>query len=153
MTQPTKIDGAAYNRAWEQGREQGKRDAADEIERLLAAIQRIDGLNDNPSQYNSAINDVCSGILRQGKQMTQPDAMSDDELAKYLHLSPAEAEIVIPKLTPQRRAVYDRMRQVEIETALWIKGLGPKPQGVLIDRDRRRSLDQHHGGGVDLFKA
>lgn len=62
--------------------------------------------------------------------------MDDAELAKYLHLSPAEAAIVIPKLTPQRRAVYDRMKQVEIEASLWAEGLGPKPQGVLIDTER-----------------
>jgi hypothetical protein len=62
--------------------------------------------------------------------------MNDAELAKYLHLSPEEAAIVIPKLTPARRAVYDRMKQVEIEAALWAVGLGPKPQGVLIDTER-----------------
>jgi hypothetical protein len=62
--------------------------------------------------------------------------MNDAELAKYLHLSPEEAAIVIPKLTPARRAVYDRMKQVEIEAALWAEGLGPKPQGVLIDTER-----------------
>jgi hypothetical protein len=32
------------------------------------------------------------------------------------------------------------MKQVEIEAALWVEGLGPKPQGVLIDtvRDTKR---------------
>lgn len=62
--------------------------------------------------------------------------MTDAELAEYLHLTPAEATIVIPKLTPQRRAVYDRMQQVEIEAKLWMDGLGPKPSGVLIDTER-----------------
>lgn len=62
--------------------------------------------------------------------------MTDTELAQYLHLSPADAAIVIPKLTPERRAVYDRMKQVEIEAALWVDGLGPKPTGVLIDTPR-----------------
>lgn len=62
--------------------------------------------------------------------------MNDAELADYLHLTPAEAAIVIPKLTPQRRAVYDRMKQVEIEVALWVEGLGPKPANVLIDTDK-----------------
>jgi hypothetical protein len=62
--------------------------------------------------------------------------MTDSELAEYLHLTPAEAAIVIPKLTPERRAVYDRMKQVEIDAALWVEGLGPKPQGVLIDTER-----------------
>ena len=45
--------------------------------------------------------------------------MTDAELAGYLHLTPEEAAIVLPKLTPARRALYDRMRQVELETALW----------------------------------
>lgn len=62
--------------------------------------------------------------------------MTDNELAEYLHLTPADAAIVIPKLTPARRAVYDRMKQVEIEAALWAEGLGPKPHGVLIDTER-----------------
>ena len=62
--------------------------------------------------------------------------MTDLELAEYLHLTPADAAIVIPKLTPAKRAVYDRMKQVEIETTLWMEGLGPKPKGVLIDTER-----------------
>lgn len=62
--------------------------------------------------------------------------MTDAELAEYLHLTPEEAAIVIPKLTPGKRAVYERMKQVEMEAALWVNGLGPKPTGVLIDTDR-----------------
>lgn len=45
--------------------------------------------------------------------------MSDEELAKYLHLTTAEAAIVIPKLTPQRRAVYDRMASLETDIFLF----------------------------------
>ena len=62
--------------------------------------------------------------------------MNDAELAEYLHLTPADAAIIIPKLTPEKRAVYDRMKQVEIEAALWVNGVGPKPEGVLIDTER-----------------
>lgn len=62
--------------------------------------------------------------------------MNDTELAEYLNLTPDEAAIVLPTLTPQRRALYDRMKQVEIEASLWAEGLGPKPQGVLIDTER-----------------
>ena len=62
--------------------------------------------------------------------------MTDAELADYLHLTPAEAAIVLPKLTAERRALYDRMKQVEIEAELWAAGLGPKPHGVLIDTER-----------------
>jgi hypothetical protein len=65
-----------------------------------------------------------------------PLPMDDAELAAYLHLTPADATIVIPKLSPGRRSLYDRMKQVEIEAALWADGLGPKPAGVLIDTER-----------------
>ena len=65
-----------------------------------------------------------------------PATMTDAELADYLHLTSEEAAIVIPKLSPAKRAVYDRMKQVEIESALWSEGLGPKPRGVLIDTER-----------------
>lgn len=63
--------------------------------------------------------------------------MTDEELTKYLHLTPVEAAIVIPKLTPERRAVYDRMASLETEIFLWENGLGPKPTGVLMDFPRR----------------
>lgn len=62
--------------------------------------------------------------------------MTDAELADYLHLSPEEAAIVLPQLTAERRAVYARMKQVELEAALWNEGLGPKPVGVLVDTER-----------------
>jgi len=35
-----------------------------ENRRLRAAIQRIDGINDNPAHYNAEINAVCDTILR-----------------------------------------------------------------------------------------
>lgn len=62
--------------------------------------------------------------------------MTDAELTDYLHLTPDQASIILPKLTPEKRATYDRMKQVEIEAALWVNGLGPKPEGVLIDTER-----------------
>jgi hypothetical protein len=62
--------------------------------------------------------------------------MTDAELAEYLRLSPQEAAIVLPQLTAERRALYARMKQVEIESALWTEGLGPKPAGVFIDTER-----------------
>jgi len=36
----------------------------EDFERLRNAIQRIDGINDNPAHFNKAINDVCNTILR-----------------------------------------------------------------------------------------
>lgn len=62
--------------------------------------------------------------------------MTDEQLARYLNLTDAEAAIVIPRLSPQKRATIERMSKVEIEISLWQAGLGPKPQGVLIDLDR-----------------
>jgi hypothetical protein len=70
------------------------------------------------------------------------EPMTDQQLAGYLNLSPDEAAIVLPKITPGKRALYDRMRQVEVEAELWVCGLGPKPKDVLIDTvrgTRRRS--------------
>lgn len=62
--------------------------------------------------------------------------MTDAELAEYLHLSAADAAIIIPKITPEKRALYVRMQEVEREATLWVEGLGPKPQGVLLDTER-----------------
>ena len=39
-------------------------EAADEIERLLAALQRIDGINDNPACFNPDIDEVLRHVLR-----------------------------------------------------------------------------------------
>jgi hypothetical protein len=67
--------------------------------------------------------------------------MSDDELAAYLGIAGhPKCGKVIAALTPAKRALYERMHQVEIEAQLWLAGLGPKPTGVLIDtvRSKRR---------------
>lgn len=66
-------------------------------------------------------------------------AMTDDELAAYLGIASAEPEQrakIIAGIPGDRRAVYDRMKEVEIEVALWAEGLGPKPAGILIDTER-----------------
>jgi hypothetical protein len=39
-------------------------EAADEIERLREAIQRIDGINDNPAIYNPDIEAVVRGTYK-----------------------------------------------------------------------------------------
>jgi spore cortex formation protein SpoVR/YcgB (stage V sporulation) len=39
------------------------KDAADEIERLRAALQRIDGINDNPACFNPMIEEVLRRAL------------------------------------------------------------------------------------------
>jgi hypothetical protein len=67
-------------------------------------------------------------------------AMTDTELTVYLCLTPEEAAIVIPKIPPGRRAVYDKMAEVERDAMLWLAGFGPRPMGVLLDVDRRKKL-------------
>ena len=46
-----------------------------EVERLRAAIARIDGINDNPAHYNAEINAVCDTVLRPhlNEQVTPPN--------------------------------------------------------------------------------
>ena len=69
---------------------------------------------------------------------TQP--MNDEQLAAYLGLTmdPARDQIMA-NITPETRAMYDRMAQVEMEIALWQQGLGPKPSGVILCRPGKQS--------------
>lgn len=60
------IDGA-----WEAGFRDGKAEAADEIERLRAALRRIDSRNDNPAVYNPEIQAVLDEAL---SRTAPPDA-------------------------------------------------------------------------------
>jgi hypothetical protein len=63
--------------------------------------------------------------------------MTDEELIKYLGIeNEPKALRAIGMFTPERRAVYERMASLETELNLWRDGLGPKPQGVLIDTER-----------------
>ena len=64
--------------------------------------------------------------------------MTDDEIASYCGLAPDDPVRAkfLERLTPQKRATIERMSEVEIEAALWVQGLGPKPTGVLIDTER-----------------
>jgi hypothetical protein len=61
--------------------------------------------------------------------------MTDDEVATFCGLAPDDPlrGKFVATLTPEKRALFERMANVEIELALWQDGLGPKPQGVLID--------------------
>ncbi len=61
--------------------------------------------------------------------------MTDAELTEYLHLTPDEASVIIPKLSAQKRASFERMRQFEVDWNLHLQG-GPRPTGVLIDTER-----------------
>lgn len=67
------------------------------------------------------------------------DPMTDEELILYCGFTPTDDQEAIQRwlqgLPPARRALYDRMREVELEANLWGAGLGPKPKGVLICGD------------------
>lgn len=64
--------------------------------------------------------------------------MTDEEMATFLGLSPEEEKRVefVKGLKPEKRALFERMATLEVEIKLWQDGLGPKPQGVLIDTER-----------------
>jgi len=64
--------------------------------------------------------------------------MSDEEMATFLGLTPEEEKRVefVKGLSPEKRALFERMANLEIELKLWQDGLGPKPTGVLIDTER-----------------
>jgi len=61
--------------------------------------------------------------------------MTDEQLCRYLGVTPFNPAL-IQKITPQQRAVYERMASLETEINLWQVGLGPRPRGVLIDHAR-----------------
>jgi hypothetical protein len=64
--------------------------------------------------------------------------MTDEEMAIYVGLSPEEEKRVefVKGLSPEKRALFERMASLEMEVSLWQDGLGPRPQGVLIDTKR-----------------
>lgn len=64
--------------------------------------------------------------------------MTDEELAKALGLTPEEAAVVIPRLTPEKRRAYEMLSRSGDKLILWEQGLGPIPEGVLVDFDRRK---------------
>ncbi len=67
--------------------------------------------------------------------------MTDEEMATFCGLSPEEDNWVgfVKGLSPEKRALFERMAGLEMEVKLWQDGLGPKPQGVLIDTERSTS--------------
>jgi hypothetical protein len=62
--------------------------------------------------------------------------MTDAELGKALGLTEAEAAIALPKITPEKRAAYERLIKFGDDLNLWMAGVGPKPEGGLIDTER-----------------
>ena len=54
--------------------------------------------------------------------------MDDETLAEYLNI-PVN---LVSKIKPDKRAVYERMADVEFEVKLWQDGIGEKPKGVIL---------------------
>jgi hypothetical protein len=67
--------------------------------------------------------------------------MTDAQLIEFLNigdLSPSDQAKLVRSLTPERRALLDRMSKLEAQIAIWHMGLGPKPTAVLMDFPRKR---------------
>lgn len=65
--------------------------------------------------------------------------MTDEQLEVFLGIAnetPENRAKILRSLTPAKRALYDRMADIETELKLWEMGLGPRPTGVLIDSVR-----------------
>jgi hypothetical protein len=72
--------------------------------------------------------------------------MTDDELMEFLgikRLAPEGRAKIMATITPEKRALYDRMANLETEVALWQEGLGPKPDGVIICGCGKRGPHRH----------
>lgn len=65
--------------------------------------------------------------------------MTDLELAQGMGIADDERwPKVIAKLSPEKRAAYERLITVADELNLWQAGLGPKPTGVIVCREHKR---------------
>lgn len=65
--------------------------------------------------------------------------MTDEQMATFLGIPADEPKrmAVVKALKPEKRAVYERMANLEMELKLWQDGLGPRPSDVLIDFPRK----------------
>lgn len=69
--------------------------------------------------------------------------MTDEEVIAFCNIGNEPPEFVarfLAALTPERRALYDKMRQVEMWDAS--NGLIPLPEGVIICKEHRRAKAQ-----------
>lgn len=73
--------------------------------------------------------------------MTKFRDLTDDELAKYVGIDKKYDALLrrafFKTLTPAKRATLNRLAHLELELALWEKGLGPKPRAIVLARARR----------------
>jgi hypothetical protein len=63
--------------------------------------------------------------------MTETSTMDDASLAVFLNISEAEAAVIIPGLTPAKRALYERMASVCADL-----NMGIVPEGVMVCRPK-----------------
>ncbi len=64
--------------------------------------------------------------------------MTDEELAIFLGIRNVEGwERLIGKLTPDKRKLYEKLRDIENEIALFEAGVGPKPKGVILCGEKK----------------
>jgi hypothetical protein len=63
--------------------------------------------------------------------------MTDEQMADFLCLDGPDRLKLVAALPAEKRAVFERMAEVEVEVNLYAAGLGPKPAGVLLDFDRK----------------
>ncbi len=60
--------------------------------------------------------------------------MTDEQLAEFIGIAgEPKAQKLIDGLSPEKRALFERMARLETEYKLWQDGLGPKPSGILLD--------------------
>lgn len=64
--------------------------------------------------------------------------MTDDELAKYCGLTPAQWEKHKPHISSDDRAFYNQARAVEMLCPLWESGVEPYPSDLMVDQGRKR---------------
>jgi hypothetical protein len=83
--------------------------------------------------------------MRRARKIETGD-ITPAEAADQMRLTLTAFTACLPSLidrgTPARRAVYERMKQVEIDVALWVEGLDPKPRGVLLDTERSEATTE-----------
>lgn len=74
--------------------------------------------------------------------------MTDTELEVFLGIAGTkDRAAIMATITPEKRALYDRMAGLESEISLWQAGLAPKPKGVIICGCGRRGPHRHGRGG------
>lgn len=70
--------------------------------------------------------------------------MTDAELQVFLGIAGKKgADKIMASITPEKRALYEKMASLESEVSLWQAGLAPKPTGVIICGCGRKGRHRH----------